>query len=81
MNTPKHYDNSNGSIYKYCDDHELNFYESDIIKRITRCRLKGEWLQDLEKTKEVIDLYIKEQQEKYKQYDSKRRSIKISRKI
>jgi hypothetical protein len=66
MNTPKHYDNSNGSIYKYCDDHELNFYESDIIKRITRCRLKGEWLQDLEKTKEVIDLYIKERQEKYK---------------
>jgi hypothetical protein len=63
---PKHYDNSNGSIYKYCDDHGLNFYESDIIKRITRCRHKGEWLQDLEKTKVVIDLYIKEQLEKHK---------------
>ncbi len=38
--TPKHYNNSNGSIYKFCIDHELNAYEFEIIKRIARCRKK-----------------------------------------
>ena len=63
---PKHYDNSKGSLYKFCDDHELNSYEFDIIKRVMRCRKKGLFLEDLEKTKFLIDLYIKEQKEKYK---------------
>ena len=63
---PKHYDNSKGSLYKFCDEHELNSYEFDIIKRVMRCRKKGLFLEDLEKTKFAIDLYIKEQQEKYK---------------
>jgi hypothetical protein len=31
----------------------------DIYKRVMRCRKKGTFLEDLEKTK--IDLYIKEQ--------------------
>ena len=66
---PKHYDNSKGSLYKFCDEHELNSYEFDIIKRVMRCRKKGLFLEDLEKTKFAIDLYIKEQQEKYKQYE------------
>jgi hypothetical protein len=56
-----HYDNSNGSIYKFCDDQKLNSYEFDIIKRIVRCRKKGNWIEDLEKTKTLIDLYITEQ--------------------
>ena len=63
---PKHYDNSKGSIYKFCDEHKLNSYEFDIIKRVMRCRKKGLFLEDLEKTKFLIDLYIKEQQEKNK---------------
>jgi hypothetical protein len=63
---PKHYDNSKGSLYKFCDDHELNSYEFDIIKRVMRCRKKGNFLEDLEKTKFLIDLYIKEQQENNK---------------
>lgn len=58
--TDKHYDNKNGSIYKFCVDHDLNSYEFDIIKRITRCRKKGQFIDDLEKTKRVIDLYLKE---------------------
>jgi hypothetical protein len=62
---PKHYDNSKGSLYKFCDDHELNPYEFDIIKRVMRCRKKGLFLEDLEKTKFLIDLYIKEEIEKY----------------
>lgn len=57
---PKHYDNTNGSLYKFCEDKELNSYEFDIIKRVMRCRKKGVFLEDLKKTKVLIDLYIKE---------------------
>jgi len=57
----KHYDNTNGSIYKFCEDQKLNTYEFDLIKRIVRCRKKGQFIEDLEKTKLLIDLYIHEQ--------------------
>ena len=56
----KHYDNSKGSIYEFCENQKLNAYEFDIIKRITRCRKKGNFEEDLQKTKRVIDLYLKE---------------------
>ena len=65
MNTPEHYDNSEGSIYLFCDNQKLNAYEFDMIKRIVRCRRKGNWLEDLKKTKELIDLYITEQKDKF----------------
>ena len=58
--TDAHYDNSKGSLYKFAEDHGLNAWEFDIIKRITRCRKKGQFKEDLEKTKRVIDLYLKE---------------------
>lgn len=58
-----HYDNTKGSLYQFAEDHKLNAWEFDIIKRIVRCRKKGQFLQDLNKTKRVIDLYIKEQKE------------------
>jgi len=57
---PNHYDNSKGSLYQFAEDKELNSYEFDIIKRIVRCRKKGNFIQDLEKTKFLIDLYLKE---------------------
>ena len=57
---PTHYDNTNGSLYKFCEDKKLNSYEFDIIKRVMRCRKKGVFLEDLQKTKVLIDLYIKE---------------------
>lgn len=60
LNTPKHYDNSKGSLYKWCEEKELNAWEFDIIKRIMRCRKKGQFKEDLEKTKVLIDLYLKE---------------------
>jgi hypothetical protein len=60
---PKHYDNSNGSLYKFCEDQDLNTYEFDIIKRVMRCRKKGTFIEDLEKTKFLIDLYIAEMKE------------------
>jgi hypothetical protein len=60
MNTPKHYDNLKGSLYKFAEDHNLNAWEFDAIKRLVRCRKKGAFKEDLEKTKVVIDLYLKE---------------------
>lgn len=58
--TDAHYDNSKGSLYLFAEDQGLNAWEFDIIKRITRCRKKGQFKEDLEKTKRVIDLYLKE---------------------
>lgn len=58
--SPKHYDNSKGSIYQFCDNQKLNSYEFDIIKRVARCRKKGNFREDLEKTKFLIDLYLNE---------------------
>jgi hypothetical protein len=60
INEQKHYDNASGSLYKFCEDKELNSYEFDIIKRVMRCRKKGNFIEDLEKTKFLIDLYIEE---------------------
>lgn len=56
-----HYNNTNGSLYLFASQHELNAYEFEVIKRIVRCRKKGEWITDLEKTIRVIELYLKEQ--------------------
>jgi hypothetical protein len=47
-------------LYKFATDWELNAYEFDILKRIVRCRRKGNFEQDLQKTKDVIDIYLKE---------------------
>lgn len=58
--TPKYYDNSKGSLYQFAEHHKLNAWEFDIIKRVVRCREKGNFIEDLEKTKKVIDLYLKE---------------------
>lgn len=66
LKAPAHYDNSNGSLYKFCEDHRLNAYEFEVIKRIVRCRKKGEWASDIDKTINVLELYKKEQCEFYK---------------
>lgn len=55
-----HYDNSNGSIYLFCEQQKLNAWEFDCIKRLVRCRKKGQFKEDLQKTKDLIDLYLKE---------------------
>ena len=60
---PKHYDNSKGSIYKFCNDQGLNSWEADMIKRIVRCRRKRQFREDLIKTKFLIDLYLEEYKE------------------
>ncbi len=58
--TPKYYDNSKGSLYQFAEHQDLNAYEFDIIKRIVRCRKKGLFVEDLKKTKDLIDLYLLE---------------------
>jgi hypothetical protein len=58
-----HYNNDKGSLYLFAEQHGLNAWEFDCIKRIVRCRKKGQFISDLEKTKRVIDLYIKEHEE------------------
>ena len=58
-----HYDNSNGSLYKFANDHNLNAWEFDIIKRVVRSRKKGQFIDDLNKTIEVIKLYKDEYKE------------------
>ena len=58
--TPPHYNNTNGSLYLFAEQHGLNAWEFDILKRVVRCRKKGEFETDLKKTIEVINLYLKE---------------------
>ena len=59
-NVDTHYNNEGGSLYKFAEQHKLNAWEFDIVKRIVRCRKKGQFKSDLEKTKRVIDLYLNE---------------------
>ena len=61
INTQSHY-KGNDSLYKFAEEWQLNAYEFDIIKRIVRCRHKGSFQQDLQKTKDLIDIYLQEQQ-------------------
>jgi len=59
INTQPHYIGPT-SWYKVANDWELNPWESDICKRIIRCRHKGNFEEDLIKTKKLIDIYLKE---------------------
>jgi hypothetical protein len=61
VNTQSHYKGKD-SLYKFAEEWQLNTYEFDIIKRIVRCRHKGNFQQDLQKTKDLIDIYLQEQQ-------------------
>jgi biotin synthase-related radical SAM superfamily protein len=57
---PKHYDNTNGSLYLFAEQHKLNAWEFDCIKRIVRSRKKGNFIEDINKTIVVLELYKKE---------------------
>ena len=56
----KSYYKGKTSLYKVAEEWGLNAWESDILKRIIRCRHKGNFVEDLEKTKDLIDIYLKE---------------------
>lgn len=59
-NPQQHYDNSKGSLYKLADELNLNHWEFDILKRLVRCRKKGQFEQDLNKIKDTVDIYLRE---------------------
>lgn len=56
----KHYNNEQGSLYKFAEHHQLNAWEFDCIKRLVRCRKKGQWLSDIDKTIKVLEIYKEE---------------------
>ena len=60
---PEYYNNDKGSIYQFAENQELNAWEFDLVKRIVRCRKKGNFVEDLKKSKVLIDLYLKEYEE------------------
>lgn len=60
MGTPKHYNNDNGSLYLFAEQQGLNSWEFDALKRLVRCRRKGEFESDIKKTIAVLELYLKE---------------------
>ncbi len=64
VNTQSHY-RGKDSLYKFAEEWQLNSYEFDIIKRIVRCRHKGTFDQDLNKTKDLIYIYLQEQRQHY----------------
>jgi len=55
----RHYENPTGmNLYEFADNYGLNAYEFDIIKRIVRCRKKGEFHSDIEKTIRTCKMYL-----------------------
>ena len=58
--TPEYYDNSKGTLYKVAIERGWNPYLFDIVKRLERSEKKGEFKEDLRKSKVVIDLWEKE---------------------
>lgn len=60
IKTPKHYDNSKGTLYKVAQERGWNSYLFDIVKRLERAEKKGVFKEDLEKSIAVIKLYLKE---------------------
>lgn len=60
LETPKHYDNSKGTLYKVATERGWNSYLFDIVKRLERAEKKGEFKSDLEKSINVIKLWLKE---------------------
>lgn len=59
INTQPHYKGKE-SLYKFAEDWELNAWEFDVIKRLVRCRHKGQFKEDLQKTRDLLDIYEKE---------------------
>ena len=68
VNTQPHYKGTD-SLYKFAEEWGLNAYEFDIIKRIVRCRHKGSFSEDLIKTKDLIDIYLREQEHRYLDFE------------
>ena len=54
-----HYQNPEGmNLYEFAVNYGLNAYEFDIVKRIVRCRKKGQFKSDIEKTIRTCEMYL-----------------------
>lgn len=60
FNPQPHYNNDNGSLYQIAENRKWNAYQFDIVKRIDRALKKGKFEEDLQKTKDLIDLWLLE---------------------
>lgn len=60
MKIPKHYDNTNGTLYKVAQERGWNAYLFDIVKRLERAEKKGCFDEDLDKSIVVIELWKNE---------------------
>lgn len=60
IETPKHYDNSKGTLYKVAQERNWSPYLFDIVKRLERSEKKGEFETDLKKSIAVIQLWLEE---------------------
>jgi Protein of unknwon function (DUF3310) len=49
--------------WDYVVANDLNYFEGQITKYVTRCRKKGNCVQDLEKAKHFLEKYIEIQKE------------------
>ena len=59
LESPSHYSNENGSLYKIGLERGWNPYQFDAIKRIDRAYKKGNFKEDIEKTELVLKLMLK----------------------
>jgi len=63
VNHPAHYTQGIECI-EYIESHGMSFSEGNIIKYVTRCRLKGTPLEDLRKARWHIDRLIAQVEKK-----------------
>lgn len=60
INTPEYYDNSKGSLYKVATERKWNTYLFDTVKRLERNGKKDPLKQEIEKSINVLKLWLKE---------------------
>ncbi len=58
---PSYYNNQGGSLYAFSETLGLNSYQFDLIKRVLRCRYKGNFSEDLDKSIFLCELYAEEE--------------------
>lgn len=54
---PTHYNQGKVEMWDYANDHNLDFFEGNIVKYVTRWRHKN-GIQDLKKAKQYLDKLI-----------------------
>lgn len=60
---PSHYNKGKTEMWDYSAQHNLDFFEGNVVKYVTRWKHKN-GIQDLEKAKMYLDKYIEIQKQK-----------------